>query len=75
MSKQSCSKRKFWGLSHERQKSLVKNCLRIDAIMSAEIEVSIKCRIGLGKNFNYEFFSEFINEILKKWYKNYLCTC
>ena len=26
------------------------------------IEVSLKCRIGLGKNFNYDFFEEFINE-------------
>ena len=28
-----------------------------------DIEVSIKCRIGLGKNFNYDFFSEFIDSI------------
>jgi tRNA-dihydrouridine synthase A len=29
------------------------------------IEVSIKCRIGLGKEFNYDFFEGFIDEILK----------
>jgi tRNA-dihydrouridine synthase A len=29
------------------------------------IEVSLKCRIGLGKNFNYDFFEEFISEVVK----------
>jgi tRNA-dihydrouridine synthase A len=33
------------------------------------IEVSIKCRIGLGKEFNYDFFEEFIDEILKSGVK------
>jgi tRNA-dihydrouridine synthase A len=33
--------------------------------INKDIEVSIKCRIGLGKNFNYDFFEEFIDEILK----------
>ena len=47
-----------------KDKKLVKNCL--DAMqISKDIEVSIKCRIGLGKDFNYEFFEEFIDEILK----------
>ena len=32
---------------------------------ACDIDVSIKCRIGIGKDFNYEFFSEFINEIIK----------
>ena len=32
---------------------------------ATDIEVSIKCRIGLGKEFNYDFFSDFINEIAK----------
>jgi tRNA-dihydrouridine synthase A len=32
---------------------------------AADIEVSIKCRIGLGNEFNYDFFSEFINEIIQ----------
>ena len=47
-----------------KNKTLVKNCL--DAMqINKSIEVSIKCRIGLGKDFNYEFFEEFIDEILK----------
>ena len=47
-----------------KNKTLVKNCL--DAMqINKDIEVSIKCRIGLGKDFNYEFFEEFIDEILK----------
>jgi len=47
-----------------KDKTLVKNCL--DAMqINRNIEVSIKCRIGLGKDFNYEFFEEFIDEILK----------
>ena len=25
----------------------------------------MKCRIGLGKDLNYDFFEEFIDEILK----------
>ena len=32
---------------------------------TSDIEVSIKCRIGLGKDFDYDFFAEFINEIIK----------
>ena len=47
-----------------KEKLLVKNCL--EAMKSVnDIEVSLKCRIGLGKDFNYDFFSDFINEILK----------
>jgi len=47
-----------------KDKFLVKNCL--EAMKNAsDIEVSIKCRIGIGKNLNYDFFSEFINEIIK----------
>jgi tRNA-dihydrouridine synthase A len=38
-----------------KKKILVKNCL--EAMNNAsDIEVSIKCRIGLGKDFNYNFF-------------------
>ena len=51
-----------------KDKTLVKNCL--DAMqINKNIEVSIKCRIGLGKKFNYEFFEEFIDEILKSGIK------
>ena len=46
------------------EKVLVRNCL--EAMMeSADIEVSIKCRIGIGKEFNYDFFCDFIDEIIK----------
>jgi len=51
-----------------QDKTLVKNCLEAMQI-NKKIEVSIKCRIGLGKKFNYEFFEEFIDEILKSGIK------
>ncbi len=47
-----------------QDKILVKNCLEAMQI-NKNIEVSIKCRIGLGKKFNYDYFEEFIEEILK----------
>ena len=47
-----------------RNKVLVRNCLE-SMINSTNIKVSIKCRIGLEKDFNYSFFYDFINEILK----------
>ena len=47
-----------------QDKKLVRNCLEAMKI-NKNIEVSIKCRIGIGKNFNYEFFEEFIDEVLK----------
>ena len=46
-----------------KDKKLVRNCLE-EMKNASNIEVSIKCRIGLGKNFNYDFFSEFIDEII-----------
>ena len=51
-----------------QDKKLVRNCLEVMQI-NKDIEVSIKCRIGLGKKFNYEFFEEFIDEILKSGVK------
>ncbi len=51
-----------------QDKILVKNCLEAMHI-NKNIEISIKCRIGLGKNFNYDFFEEFIDEILKSGVK------
>ena len=45
-------------------KILVRHCLESMQINN-NIEVSLKCRIGLGKNLNYDFFEEFINEIVK----------
>ena len=35
----------------------------------SKIIVSMKCRIGLGKNLNYDFFEEFIDEVLKSGIK------
>ena len=47
-----------------KDKILVRQCLESMQINN-DIEVSLKCRIGLGKNFNYDFFEEFISEIVK----------
>ena len=33
--------------------------------INKKIQVSIKCRIGLGDKLNYDFFEEFIDEIIK----------
>ncbi len=46
-----------------RDKILVRNC--IDALQNNKIEATLKCRLGLGKELNYEFFEEFIDEISK----------
>jgi len=45
-------------------KKLVRECLE-SMIDASDIEVSIKCRIGLGREMNYSFFQEFIEEIIK----------
>jgi len=47
-----------------KDKTLVRQCLE-SMQSNSNIEVSLKCRIGLGKNFNYDFFEEFISEIAK----------
>ena len=46
-----------------RDKILVRNCM--EALQSDKIEATLKCRLGLGKELNYEFFEEFIDEISK----------
>ena len=46
-----------------RDKILVRNC--IEALQNDKIEVTLKCRLGLGEELNYEFFEEFIDEISK----------
>jgi len=51
-----------------KDKTLVKNCLEAMQI-NKSIEVSIKCRIGLGKEFNYDYFESFIDEIIKSGVK------
>ena len=37
----------------------------MEALQNDKIEASLKCRLGLGKELNYEFFEEFIDEISK----------
>ena len=46
-----------------QNKQLVRNC--IEALQNDKIEATLKCRLGLGKKLNYEFFEEFIDEISK----------
>ena len=46
-----------------KDKFLVRQCL--ESMQSDKIITSMKCRIGLGKELNYEFFEEFIDEVLK----------
>lgn len=46
-----------------KDKILVRNCL--EALQNDKIEATLKCRLGLGKELNYEFFEEFIDEISK----------
>ena len=46
-----------------KDKVLVRNC--IEALQNDKIEATLKCRLGLGKELNYEFFEEFIDEISK----------
>ena len=51
-----------------QDKILVRNCLNSMQI-NKNIDVTIKCRIGIGKNFNYDYFEEFIDEVLKSGIK------
>ncbi len=46
-----------------KDKILVRNC--IEALQNDKIEATLKCRLGLGKELNYGFFEEFIDEISK----------
>ncbi len=46
-----------------REKVLVRNCM--EALQNDKIEATLKCRLGLGRELNYEFFEEFIDEISK----------
>ena len=50
-----------------RDKTLVRNCM--EALQNDKIEASLKCRLGLGSELNYEFFEEFIDEISKSGIK------
>ena len=44
-----------------KDKVLVRQCL--ESLQNNKIKVSMKCRIGLGKKFSYDFFEEFIDEV------------
>tara|TARA_Y100001935_G_scaffold128795_1_gene106776 strand:+ start:306 stop:1289 length:984 start_codon:yes stop_codon:yes gene_type:complete len=46
-----------------KDKVLVRQCL--ESLQNNKIKVSLKCRIGLGNEMNYNFFEEFIEEISK----------
>ena len=46
-----------------KDKILVRNCM--EALQNDEIESTLKCRLGLGRELDYEFFEEFIDEISK----------
>ena len=47
-----------------QDKKLVRACLETMQNAS-DIEVSMKCRIGLGNDLNYDYFSTFIDEIVQ----------
>ena len=47
-----------------QNKILVRNCIE-KMQQNTRIEVTLKCRIGIGKKFNYDFFEEFIDEVSK----------
>ena len=47
-----------------QDKKLVRACLETMQNAS-DIEVTMKCRIGLGKDLNYDYFSTFIDEIVQ----------
>ena len=50
-----------------KEKVLVRQCL--ESLQKSKIIVSMKCRIGLGKNLDYDFFEEFIDEVSKSGIK------
>ena len=58
----------MFGASLMKHKKKVRICLE-SMIDNSNIEVTMKCRIGLGRKFNYEFFSEFIDEVTKSGIK------
>ena len=51
-----------------KEKTLVRECL--DAMINnTNIDVSMKCRIGIGNTLNFDFFHEFIDETIKSGIK------
>ena len=53
-----------FGVCLMKKKELVRECL-YSMKNTTNIDVSLKCRIGIGKDFNYDFFENFIDEIIK----------
>ena len=51
-----------------KEKELVRDCLNAMA-SNTNLYVSMKCRIGIGDTFNYDFFHEFIDETIKSGIK------
>ena len=50
-----------------KNKILVRQCM--ESLQSDKISSSMKCRIGIGKDLNYDYFEEFIDEVLKSGVK------
>ncbi len=50
-----------------KDKVLVRQCL--ESLQNDKIRISMKCRIGLGKIQNYDFFEEFVEEVSKSGIK------
>ncbi len=50
-----------------KDKLLVRQC--IESLQNDKIITSMKCRIGIGKDLNYDYFEEFIDETLKSGIK------
>ena len=44
-----------------KNKVLVRQCL--ESLQNKNIETTMKCRIGIGKKLDYDFFEEFIDEV------------
>ncbi len=57
-----------FGVCLMKNRKLVRECLESMQINN-DIIVSLKCRIGIGQNFNYDFFEEFIDEVSKSGIK------
>ena len=50
-----------------KNKVLVRQCL--ESLQNENIEATMKCRIGIGKRLDYDFFEEFIDEVQKSGIK------
>tara|TARA_B100000575_G_C23099458_1_gene634267 strand:- start:649 stop:1626 length:978 start_codon:yes stop_codon:yes gene_type:complete len=57
----------YFGACLMKDKQLVRSC--IESMQSDKIIVSMKCRIGLGKELNYDFFEEFIEYVSRSGIK------